>query len=71
MNTKESKYQIAKQRVAALRGFYIHLGVFTLVNLLDGFCSLTLAGIPRDKSQGASPDGHDDPVMRDVPRAQC
>ena len=34
MNTNESKYQQAKERVAALRGFYIHLGVYVLVNLV-------------------------------------
>jgi hypothetical protein len=33
MNEQEIKYQKAKERVAALRGFYIHLGVFVLVNL--------------------------------------
>ena len=33
MNEQEIKYQKAKERVAALRSFYIHLGVFVLVNL--------------------------------------
>ena len=33
MNTEEVKYQRAKKRVAALRGFYVHLGVYVLVNL--------------------------------------
>jgi hypothetical protein len=34
MNAKEDKYQRAKKRVVALRGFYVHLGVYVLVNLL-------------------------------------
>ena len=34
MNQQEIKYNRAKERVAALRGFYIHLGVYLLVNLL-------------------------------------
>ena len=33
MNEEEIKYQRAKERVAALRGFYVHLGVYVLVNL--------------------------------------
>jgi len=33
MNTKETKYQKAKERVEALRGFYIHLTVYVIVNL--------------------------------------
>ena len=33
MNTKESKYQEAKKRVAELRGFYRHLSVYVIVNL--------------------------------------
>jgi hypothetical protein len=33
MNTEERKYQKARQRVAALRKFYIHLGEFVFVNL--------------------------------------
>jgi hypothetical protein len=33
MNTEEIKYQRAKKIVAALRGFYIHLGVYIFVNL--------------------------------------
>ena len=33
MNTEETKYQKAKERVAALRGFYIHLSVYVVVNL--------------------------------------
>ncbi len=28
MNTEETKYQKAKERVEALRGFYIHLTVY-------------------------------------------
>ena len=33
MNTKETKYLKAKERVEALRGFYIHLTVYVIVNL--------------------------------------
>ena len=33
MNTKEIKYLKAKERVEALRGFYIHLTVYAIVNL--------------------------------------
>ena len=34
MSDQETRYQTAKQRVEALRGFYIHLTVYILVNLL-------------------------------------
>ncbi len=34
MNEEELKYQRARKRVEALRGFYVHLGVYLLVNLL-------------------------------------
>jgi hypothetical protein len=30
MNQQEIKYKRAKKRVAALRGFYVHLGVYVL-----------------------------------------
>ena len=33
MNENRIKYQEAKTRVAALRSFYIHLGVYVTVNL--------------------------------------
>jgi len=33
MNEEEIKYQRAKKRVKALRGFYIHFGIYILVNL--------------------------------------
>ncbi len=33
MDTEDIKYQRAKKRVEALKGFYIHLGVYVLVNL--------------------------------------
>lgn len=33
MTTKETKYEKAKERVQALRGFYIHLIVYVTVNL--------------------------------------
>ena len=34
MNTQEMKYQKAKKRVEEIKGFYIHLIVYVLVNLL-------------------------------------
>jgi hypothetical protein len=34
MNTEETKYQKAKERVEAIKGFYIHLTVFVVVNLM-------------------------------------
>ena len=34
MNTQEKKYQKAKERVEEIKGFYIHLIVYVLVNLL-------------------------------------
>ena len=34
MNTEETRYQEAKERVEAIRGFYIHLAVYVVVNLL-------------------------------------
>ena len=34
MNQEDIKYQKAKRKVAAMRGFYIHLSVYVLVNLL-------------------------------------
>ena len=33
MNTKEIEYLKAKERVETLRGFYIHLTVYVIVNL--------------------------------------
>ena len=33
MNEQEIKYLKAKERVAALRGFYRHLGVYVIVNM--------------------------------------
>ncbi len=33
MNEDEVKYQRAKKRVESLRGFYVHLGVYVLVNI--------------------------------------
>ena len=33
MNEQEIKYKKAKEKVAALKGFYIHLSVFVIVNL--------------------------------------
>ena len=34
MNTEETKYQKAKERVEAVKGFYIHLTVYVVVNLI-------------------------------------
>ena len=44
MNTKEIKYLKAKERVEALRGFYIHLTVFVIVNL--GLFSINMITSP-------------------------
>ncbi len=33
MNEQEIKYQIAKERVTVLQGFYRHLSVYVIVNL--------------------------------------
>jgi hypothetical protein len=40
MNIQEAKYQKAKKRVEALRGFYVHLGVYLVVNLLLFFINM-------------------------------
>ena len=34
MNTQENKYQKAKERVEMIKGFYIHLTVYVVVNIL-------------------------------------
>jgi hypothetical protein len=34
MNTEETKYQKAKERVEAIKGLYIHLTVYVIVNLI-------------------------------------
>ena len=34
MNKQEIKYQKAKERVEAIKGFYIHLTVYVVVNLI-------------------------------------
>jgi hypothetical protein len=34
MSEQETRYRNAKKRVEALRGFYVHLTVYVLVNLL-------------------------------------
>ena len=34
MNTEETKYQKAKERVEAIKGLYIHLTVYIVVNLI-------------------------------------
>jgi hypothetical protein len=41
MNEQETRYQRAKKRVEALRGFYIHLGVYVVVNLLLFLINMT------------------------------
>jgi hypothetical protein len=33
MSTQETRYQSAKKRVEALKGFYVHLTVYIVVNL--------------------------------------
>ena len=33
MNTEETRYQEAKERVEVIKGFYIHLTVYVVVNL--------------------------------------
>jgi hypothetical protein len=33
MNQEDLKYQRAQKRVEAIRGFYIHLGVYVIVNV--------------------------------------
>jgi hypothetical protein len=43
VNEREVKYQRAKERVKALRGFYVHLGVYVLVNLLLFLINITTA----------------------------
>ena len=44
MDTKEIKYLKAKERVETLRGFYIHLTVYVLVNL--GLFSINMLVTP-------------------------
>ncbi len=34
MNTKETKYEKAKERVEAIKDFYIHLTAYVVVNLI-------------------------------------
>ena len=34
MNTEETRYQKAKERVEAIKGLYIHLTVYVVVNLI-------------------------------------
>ena len=41
MNMEDSKYQRAKKRVAALRGFYVHLVVYVVVNLFLFLINIT------------------------------
>ena len=44
MSTQETRYESAKKRVEALRGFYVHLTVYVLVNLL--LCAINLLTSP-------------------------
>jgi hypothetical protein len=44
MNTEETKYQKAKERVEVIKGFYIHLTVYVVVNL--GLFSLNMLVTP-------------------------
>jgi len=44
MSDQETRYQNAKERVQALRGFYVHLTVYVLVNLL--LCTINLLTSP-------------------------
>ena len=44
MSTQETRYQSAKKRVEALRGFYVHLTVYVLINLL--LCAINLLTSP-------------------------
>ena len=41
MNTTDEKYQEAKQRVKQLKGFYVHLTVYVLVNAMLFLINLT------------------------------
>jgi hypothetical protein len=41
MNTEDHKYQNAKKRVKELKGFYVHLGVYVLVNSLLFLINIT------------------------------
>ena len=43
MSEQEIKYQRAKARVEALRGFYVHLGVYVLVNLVLFLLNIIIA----------------------------
>jgi len=44
MSEQETRYQNAKKRVEALKGFYTHLTVYVLVNLL--LCTMDLLTSP-------------------------
>jgi len=46
MNTEETKYQKAKERVEVIKGFYIHLTVYVVVNL--GLFSINMLVTPDD-----------------------
>ena len=44
MNTQETKYQKAQERVKVIKGFYIHLAVYIIVNLM--LFSINMIGSP-------------------------
>ena len=46
MNTEEIKYQKAKERVEAIKGVYIHLTVYVVVNLI--LFSINMIVLPND-----------------------
>jgi hypothetical protein len=43
MNTEETRYQRAKDRVQAMKSFYVHLTVYIAVNLLLIFINMTVS----------------------------
>ena len=43
MNAEERKYQEAKRRVRAIRGFYVHLVVYVLVNTFLFLLDITMS----------------------------
>ena len=43
MNTEERRYQQAKRRVGEIRGFYIHLVVYVLVNAFLFLLDITMS----------------------------
>jgi hypothetical protein len=62
MNTEENEYQKAKKRVKEMRGFYTHLVVYALVNLLLFLINITTSpGLATQRQQSAYREqGHQD-----------